>query len=117
MALAGAGCEVDTVCPAGHPLRRTRSFRRAHAYRGLAPLRSFTQAIAKTQPDLIVSGDDLATRHLHSLHARQLRDGKGGSPMAALIERSLGSQESFPFVDARAALMNLAQQEGVRVPP
>jgi hypothetical protein len=117
MALAGAGCEVDTVCPVGHPLRRTRSFRRAHVYRGLAPLRSFAQAIAKTQPDLIVTGDDLATRHLHSLHARQLRDGKAGSPMAALIERSLGAPESFPFVDARAALMDLAQQEGVRVPP
>jgi hypothetical protein len=117
MALASAGCEVDAVCPARHPLRRTGAFRRAYVYRGLAPLRSFTQAIAKTQPDLIVSGDDLATRHLHSLHARQLRDGKAGSPMAALIKRSLGAPESFPFVDARAALMDLAQQEAVRVPP
>jgi len=117
MALADAGCEVDVVCPADHPLRRTRSFRRAYVYRGLSPLRSFTQAIAQTQPDIIVSGDDLATRHLHTLHARQLREGKTGSSLAALIERSLGAPESFPFLDARADFINLAQQEGLRVPP
>ncbi len=117
MALAAAGCEVDAVCPAAHPLRRTGAFRRAYVYRGLAPLLSFTRAIASTQPDLIVSGDDLATRHLHSLHARELQDGKASSPMCALIERSLGAPESFPLVDARAALIDLAQQEGLRVPP
>jgi ATP-grasp domain-containing protein len=116
MALAAAGCEVDAVCPAAHPLRRTRSFRRAYVYRGLAPLVSFARAIAATKPDLIVSGDDLATRHLHSLHARELRDGNTASAMSALIERSLGAPESFPFVDARAALIDLAQQEGVRAP-
>ena len=37
--------------------------------------------------------------------------------MCALIERSLGAPESFPLVDARAALIDLAQQEGLRVPP
>jgi hypothetical protein len=116
MALSAAGCEVDTVCPAAHPLRRTGSFRRAYVYRGLAPLVSFARAIAATKPDLIVSGDDLATRHLHSLHARELRDGKTGSPMSVLIERSLGAPESFPFVDERAALIDVAQQEGVRAP-
>lgn len=116
MALASAGCEVDAVCPAGHPLRRTGSFRRAYVYRGLAPLRSFAQAIAKTHPDFIISGDDLATRHLHSLHAQEVRDGKANSPLAALIERSLGAPKSFLFLDARADFIHLAQQEGVRVP-
>jgi pyruvate carboxylase len=33
-----------------------------------------------------------------------------------LIERSLGSPESFPAVNARAAFMDLAHQEGLRVP-
>jgi carbamoyl-phosphate synthase L subunit-like protein len=37
--------------------------------------------------------------------------------MSALIERSLGAPESFPLVDARAALIDLAQKEGLRVPP
>ena len=92
------------------------TFRRAYVYRGLAPLLSFARAIAATKPDLIVSGDDLATRHLHSLHARELRDGKNGSALSILIERSLGAPESFPFVDARAALIDLAQQQGVRAP-
>lgn len=37
--------------------------------------------------------------------------------MCALIERSLGEPESFPVVSARTAFMNLADAEGLRVPP
>ena len=36
--------------------------------------------------------------------------------MCALIERSLGSPESFPVVSARAAFMDVAREEDVRVP-
>ena len=117
MALASAGCEVDMVCPKSHPVHKTRSVRRTHVYYGLAPLHSFARAIAITRPDFIVSGDDLATRHLHSLHAREKRHGNAESPISALIERSLGGPESFPIVNARAAFMDLARQEGLCVPP
>ncbi len=117
MALARAGCKLEAVCPKPHPLRRTSSVRQAHVYYGLAPLISFARAIAITQPDLIVSGDDLATRHLHRLHAQERRNGKAESPICALIERSLGAPESFPVVNARAVFMDLAHQEGLRVPP
>ncbi|MFZ0277491.1 MAG: ATP-grasp domain-containing protein [Candidatus Sulfotelmatobacter sp.] len=105
------------VCPKSHPARKTKAVRRIHIYRGLAPLTSFARAIAITQPDFIVSGDDLATQHLHRLHAREKRNGKTESPMCALIERSLGAPESFPVVNARAAFMDIAHQEGLRVPP
>ena len=117
MALASAGCKVEAVCPKRHPLRKTRSVSRSHVYYGLAPLISFARAIANTQPDFIISGDDLATRHLHRLHARERRNGKTDSPICRLIERSLGNPESFAVVDARAAFMDLAHQEGLRVPP
>jgi ATP-grasp domain len=116
MALASAGCKVEVVCPKHHPVRKTRSVSRAHVYYGLAPLISFGHAITVARPDFIVSGDDLATRHLHSLYSKAQRAGGTGSPICALIERSLGSPENFPVVTARTAFMDLAHEEGLRVP-
>ena len=116
MALAGAGCCVDAVCPSGHPLGRMNAVRRIHAFRGLMPLRSFADAIAATSPDFIVPGDDLATSHLHHLYDRERQRGKAGERICALIERSLGASESFPVVYARTAFMDLAREEGIRAP-
>jgi hypothetical protein len=117
MALANAGCTVEAVCPSGHPLGSTSAVQRTHDYHGLTPLRSFTAAITATKPDLIVPGDDLATCHLHKLHRRaEGREGKAVE-LRNLIERSLGASESYPVVYARTAFMELAQAEGVRVPP
>jgi len=116
MALAKAGCHVEAVCPSGHPLAMTRSVRRQHTYYGLAPLLSFQRAIVRTQPDFIVPCDDLATQHLHRLHERERHAGEGGKPACALIERSLGAPQSYPLVSARTAFMELAHDEGVRVP-
>jgi hypothetical protein len=117
MALANAGCKVEMVCPTSHPARKTKAVRRIHVYRGLAPLTSLARAITATQPGFIVSGDDLATQHLHRLYAREKRNGRAESAMCALIERSLGAPESFPVVNARAVFMELAHREGLRVPP
>jgi glutathione synthase/RimK-type ligase-like ATP-grasp enzyme len=116
MALAEAGCTVDAVCPAAHPLRVTSAVRHAYDYSGLVPLSSFTSAIAQCKPDLIVSGDDLATAHLHAVHAREQQNGDSHSSLCSLIERSLGAAESFSIVSERCAFMDLAQQQGVRVP-
>jgi hypothetical protein len=116
MALAGAGCVVDALCPAGHPLSKMRSMRRAYAYRGLMPLHSFGEAIADAQPDFIVPGDDLATCHLHHLHARESLHGEAGQWVCELIKRSLGAPESFPVVYARTAFADLARAAGVRAP-
>ncbi len=116
IALANAGCTVDAVCPAGHPLGKTSVVGQTHAYHGLAPLKSFTDAILATRPDLIIPADDLATRHLHDLHRRRQREGNVGALICALIERSLGAAESFAVVSSRNAFMELAYQEGIRVP-
>ena len=116
MALATAGFVVDVVCPRRHPLAKTSAARTIHRFGGLAPLRSLSAAIADTEPDLIVSGDDLTTRHLHRLYDQERQKGKAGSSICALIERSLGAAESFPISYARAAFMELAEQEGIRIP-
>jgi hypothetical protein len=115
MALANAGFTVEIVCPRRHPVSKTKVARKIHRFRGLAPLRSLIAAITDAKPDLIVSGDDLATRHLHRLYERERQNGKE-SPICALIERSLGAAESFPISYARAAFMEMAEQEGIRIP-
>jgi ATP-grasp domain-containing protein len=116
MALANAGFTVESVCPSRHPLGAVRALRQKYAYDGLKPLASFMDAIAAAQPDLIVPGDDVATRHLHEIFHRELRYGKAGAPISALIERSLGAPESFPIVYARTAFMQVAREEGIRAP-
>lgn len=115
-ALASAGCTVDALCPSGHLLTKLRGVRKTYAFRGLMALTSFAEAIRGAQPDLIVPGDDLATRHLHRLHERELGRGQAGHLTCALIERSLGSSESFPIVYARTAFIDLARATGIRAP-
>jgi Carbamoyl-phosphate synthase L chain, ATP binding domain len=116
MALANARCNVEALCPPNHPIGKTTAVRRTHTYHGLQPLMSFAKAIAATKPDFIVPGDDLATMHLHRLHQREQLRGKAGASVCALIERSLGPAESFPIVYARTVFMEVAQEEGIRVP-
>jgi hypothetical protein len=116
MALAKAGCDVEAVCPSNHPLAKTGAVGRIHTYYGMTPLKSFAGAIAASKPHFIVSGDDLATRHLHQLHDRARRSGDTGNSVCSLIEHSLGVPESFPIVYARTAFMALAKEEGIRVP-
>jgi hypothetical protein len=115
IALDDAGCIVEALCPAGHPVNKTNALRHSHIYRGLAPLMSLKKAIVAADPDLVIPGDDLATRHLHDLY-RQERRSNAGTAICKLIERSLGASESFPVVFARNAFMQAAHQEGVRVP-
>ncbi|MGH7839223.1 MAG: ATP-grasp domain-containing protein, partial [Candidatus Binataceae bacterium] len=87
-----------------------------HPYYGLSPLESFTDAIAAAKPDLIVPGDDLATRHLYDLHRHARHLGKEGAHTRELIERSLGAPESFQVLYERARFIEAARQEGVAVP-
>lgn len=116
MALADAGCIVDAVCPSGHPIRLTHAVRRMHRYNGLVPVSSFERAIRGTKPDLVVPGDDLATWHLHELYRRESRPSASGNEICGLIERSLGAAANFEVVAARHAFMQVAKEEGIRVP-
>ena len=116
VALSSAGFTVDAVCPSHHPIGKTDAVRRLYPYHGLDALTSFTEAITSTKPDLIVPGDDLATQHLHVLYGQERNNSEAGAKVCALIERSLGAPENFPFLYARAKFMELAQEEGVRVP-
>ena len=116
MSLANAGFTVEAVCPSRHPLRKTKVVADTHIYHGLRPLISFTEAIAAAKPDLIISGDDTATRHLRDLYYRERGRGQAGAALCVLIERSIGASESFPVVHARTRFVGIAQEEDIRVP-
>jgi ATP-grasp domain len=116
VALANAGFGVEVLCPSGHPANETQAVSRTYAYEGLRPLRSFVRAISTSKPEVIVPGDDLATRHLHDLYDRRELPSGDAAMLSSLIERSLGSPEAFSIVQSRAAFMELAREEGIRVP-
>lgn len=115
-AAASAGFTVDAVCPANHPLAKAGVVRRLYEYSGLNPLRSFSKAIIASKPDLIVPGDDLATNQLHLLYTHERRNQAQPSYICQVIEHSLGSPEDFEVLYARTGFINLAREEGVRVP-
>lgn len=116
MALANADCIVDGVCLAQHPLEKVSTIRRTYTYNNLFPEKSLMRAILAANPDLVIPGDDLATHHLHSLYRREVNRGRTESAVCRIIERSLGSSESFAVLYDRARVMQIAQNGGVRVP-
>lgn len=116
VAAANAGFAVDAVCPANHPLSKAGVVRRMYHYSGLSPLRSFYEAIVTSKPDLIVPGDDLTTQQLQLIHGHECRNGAEDASICRVIERSLGSSENFAILYARTGFINLAREEGVRVP-
>jgi formate-dependent phosphoribosylglycinamide formyltransferase (GAR transformylase) len=113
MAMSAAGFQVETVCSANHPIMMTSIGHKTFRYHPLLPLRSLRQSIRATTPDLVLAADDLAARHLHTLHAVEHR--RGDREIPRLIERSMGASESFSIVYDRAASMQVAGEEGVRV--
>ena len=117
LVLAQAGCEVSAIYSLhGHPLQRTRVIRRAFPYSALRPLDSLVHAITESNPDVVIPCDDRGVRHLHELYERARNMGSAGAWLTELIERSLGSAESFPLVSCRYDLLRIAAEEGLSVP-
>ena len=117
IAFAKLGCEVEAICPPGHALQVTKAVRSTHVYKALSPLDSFLGAIKLSKPDLLIVGDDWATKHVHDLyHSLENCDDKASTEIRELIERSLGSPDGYAVVMRRAALLELACKEGIRVP-
>jgi hypothetical protein len=114
--LAKAGSHVSAVCPTRHPMLKTGILRQTFHYSSFRPLKSLSGTIEATNPDFIIPCDDRAVEHLHELHAWARGVGASGNKMAALIEKSLGSPESYPTVGSRCDLLGIAREEGLRVP-
>ncbi len=112
ISLSGAGFKVSAVCLShDQPLLKTRAVSQIYPYSGLRPLQSLSDAIEASSPEFIAPCDDRAVQHLHELY-KSTSDGK----IAALIERSLGSPNSYRIVSGRYSLLEVAREEGLRVP-
>jgi len=117
ISLSQAGCQVSAVSATpGHPLLKTRGVCHVYSYSGLRPLESLTTAIEAADPDVIIPCCDRSVGHLHELYAKAQSQGGTSSKVAALIEQSLGSPASHSTVASRYDLLQLAAEEGVRVP-
>ncbi|HEX5424672.1 MAG TPA: ATP-grasp domain-containing protein [Candidatus Acidoferrales bacterium] len=116
MALSNAGFTIEAVCLSNHPLEKTSVVRRIYGYDGFAPVTSFANAIAASAPALIVPADEYAVFCLHRLFYQSRDRGDEGKKICALIEESLGPEQTFGAVQHRAPLMKLAAEESIRAP-
>ena len=107
---------MDAVCPRGNPALRTTALSKSRIYNALAPLRSFRRGMEEPGYDLAVPCDDLAAAHLHYLYQLELQAGRSGGGMATLLRRSLGEPGSLGAIAARSSLLEIAREEGIRVP-
>jgi hypothetical protein len=117
IAFSGMGCQVAVLCPSpGHPIQKTTAVHRIFRYSGTDPVRSLRKAIEGFIPDIILPLCDRGVGHLHELYGMCSSQGREGILIADLIERSLGSPQSFPIVSSRYELLSIAHSEGIRIP-
>jgi hypothetical protein len=73
-------------------------------------------AIDAVDPDIVVPSCDRSVEHLHELYAQAVSSPGSMDKTIALIERSLGSPASHSVVSSRFKLVEVAREEGIRVP-
>jgi hypothetical protein len=112
MELRDAGARVSLIAPSKHPAWALDLFAYRAIYRAPAPQRSLEAAALRLRPDMVIPCDERTVRCLHALW-RSTRHPR----VKDLIERSTAPASSFAVITSRAALLTLAQKEGVRVPP
>jgi carbamoylphosphate synthase large subunit len=112
MELRDAGAEVSLIAPANHPAWTLDLLAHRAIYRARAPQRSLEAAALTVRPDLIIPCDERTVRDLHALWHRTRRP-----HLKELIEASTSPAEHFSTIASRAALLAVARQLGVRVPP
>ncbi len=108
--LAKSAADVQAICPAGSQLSRVNVVSTTYAFRTTNPLGSLHSAIEKSGATYLLPTDDRAVFFLHSLvdlYPEHL----------AVVTRSLGPTGSFALVRSRTALLALAQNLGIAVPP
>ena len=109
LSLLKHGCELEAVCPPGHPLRCIGRIDRFHKFRRRRSLQDLEKAILAAAPDFIVPCDDFIIWQLHQLYLDQPR-------LREIIARSLGDAAHFEDVRSRVQLQRIAQDLSIRVP-
>jgi hypothetical protein len=95
---------VVGLVPSGHLLCCSQFPGRLHTYSSLSPARSLKQAIAASNPDLVVPCDDRALACLLSLAD------------VDVVNLSLGNPFAYRELTSRSPSISMARQLGVRAP-
>ncbi|MDE2500534.1 MAG: ATP-grasp domain-containing protein [Alphaproteobacteria bacterium] len=111
---AVSGCSVEVLTPKGAPACVSRYVDKCHAYNAFRPLRALRRAIQDSGAALVVACDDRIVHHLVRLYEEEARS---GSPVARLIETSLGSPQNYGRLISRNESLAMLREAGVRVPP
>ncbi len=109
IAISRNGWTVAAVCPPNSPLCHVTGVREVLPLRTIGSRASLIAAIRKVQPDLIVPCDDSTVFMLHEIHS-------ACPDLRRIIEQSLGHPDSFPILESRHALQQVASSLGIRVP-
>ena len=109
VALRRHGCCVSAICPVGHPLTHVSHIRHIYPYRGTSSLSSLRSALQECQPDVVIPCDEGVVAQLHAIHELD-------PSLRPLIERSLGSSDSYPLVESRHRFLATALELGLPVP-
>jgi carbamoylphosphate synthase large subunit len=111
MELHEAGARVSLIAPNNHPAKALSLLSDRLVYYASAPRSSLQRAMLRLRPDMVIPCDERTVRDLHAIW----RDTQH-QQVKRLIERSTAPAENFPTITSRAALLAIAQQQGVRVP-
>jgi carbamoylphosphate synthase large subunit len=111
IAFAEAGCQVDMVCPQGHPVTKAQVIHHQFTYHGLRPLPGIEAAIEKSKPLLVVPCDDRATADLLRL-SRQTES----AAVKESIHHALGTPENYSALEARNVFIRIVRDGGVCAP-
>ena len=116
LALSEAGLTVEALCPVGHSLARVKFVSKTYRYGALSPLRSLRNAIAASNPDLIIPSDDTTAAQLHELYKLTDATDSVSNKLRSLIAHSLGDPTNYPIFYSRAGIASLAHAAGVLSP-
>lgn len=110
-----AGCEVIALAPTEASLCASRCLAELRTYRPFFAVTRLRSTLRKTAPEIVVPCDDRAVAHLLALYLSETARNPL-SPLAAIIERSLGSPQGFDRVISRSRSLEAMANEGFCVP-
>jgi len=108
-AFAACGATVEAYAPRRHPVAESSVLARLYPYRPLQALSGLRDVLDAAMPDIVVSCDDRATRHLVAYAKEDAR-------VADIAACSLGKLASYGTLFSRHAFLDEADKLGIDVP-
>ncbi|MCX5041711.1 thioesterase domain-containing protein [Aldersonia sp. NBC_00410] len=112
--LVESGFEVSACRPRSHPLDAVEGVVSIRPVSRFNRMGSIAHAIRQTRPDIVLPDDERALSLLRRLYWQVC---VSDPPMADVLARSLGLVSSWPVLESRTGLADVASELAVPVPP